>query len=287
MARSTARTGCLVLVGLLVLFAVFAVLAPESGRFSLGRRVAIVPVVGEIRDASRVVDDIEHFVDDPTAAAIVLRVDTPGGAVGASQEMYAAVQRARSESDKPIVVSMGDVAASGGYYLACAADSVFANPGTLTGSIGVIMEIPDVSGAMGKVGVRMQVIKSGQLKDIGSPYRTMTPEERAALQSVIDDTYEQFVDAVAEGRGLSREKVLALATGNVMTGRQAKAAGLVDQLGDLEDAVRAAGAMAGISGTPSTTQRSHRRWWWDRFDEKWAGAERALSAGPRLLYRLP
>ncbi len=249
--------------------------------------MGLVYVEDDITDAEPVLDDLHDLADDPRVEALVVRINSPGGNVGASQEIYSGIQRVRRESGKPVIASLGDVAASGGYYVACATESVFADPGTLTGSIGVIMEMPEVGGLLEKVGVRMQVVKSGRLKDIGSMYRSMTPEETLVLQGVIDDTFGQFVDAVAEGRRLPRARVLAVADGRVMTGRQAVRAGLVDRLGDLEDAVRAAGQMAEIKGRPHIARRVHHRWPWDFLYSKFAGAEQHVFSGPRLLYRVP
>jgi protease-4 len=232
----------LVILGLLVL--------GERGGVSLaGNRVALVEVTGLIVDAQPVVRQMEEDLDDPSIRAIVVRVDSPGGVVGPSQEIHDAVARAR-EQGKPVVVSMGAIAASGGYYLAVPADHIVANPGTLTGSIGVLMQLAEIEGLLRKVGVHFEVIKAGRHKDLGNFARAMTPEERGILQGLLDDMYEQFVTAVAEGRHLDPEKVRELADGRVYSGRRAKELGLVDSLGGLEDAVRTAGRLAGIPGKP-------------------------------------
>jgi protease-4 len=156
------------------------------------------------------------------------------------------------KAGKKIVASLRSLGASGGYYIACSADTIVANPGTLTGSIGVIFEFPVVQELFKKIGVKFEVVKRGELKEVGTSFRSMTQEERDLLQSVIDDTYNQFVDAVKEGRGLEREKILELADGRVFTGRQAKELGLIDELGDIEDAVKIAGKMGNIEGIPKT-----------------------------------
>lgn len=222
----------------------------ERGDFTFGgNRVALVEVEGLIVDAQQVVRQLEEHLEDPSIRAVVVRVESPGGVVGPSQEIHDAVARVR-EKGKPVVVSMGAIAASGGYYLAVAANHIVANPGTLTGSIGVLIQLADVEGLLKKVGVRFEVIKAGRHKDVGNFARAMTPEERAILQGLLDDMYDQFVTAVAKGRRLERATVLELADGRVYSGRRAKELGLVDSLGGLEDAVRTAGTLAGIVGKP-------------------------------------
>lgn len=222
----------------------------ERGEWTLGgNRVALVEVEGLIVDAQQVVRQLEEHLEDPSIRAVVVRVESPGGVVGPSQEIHDAIARVR-EKGKPVVVSMGAIAASGGYYLAVAADHIVANPGTLTGSIGVLIQLAEIEGLLKKVGVHFEVIKAGRHKDVGNFARPMTPEERAILQGLLDDMYDQFVTAVAKGRRLERATVLELADGRVYSGRRAKELGLVDSLGGLEDAVRTAGTLAGITGKP-------------------------------------
>lgn len=222
----------------------------RGGPFGLGGdRVAVVEIEGVIVDALPVVRELEEHRENPSVRAVVVRIDSPGGVVGPSQEIYDAIRRFRAK-DKPVVASMGAVAASGGYYIAAAADRIVANPGTLTGSIGVIMQMAEFEGLFKKVGVRYQVIKSGRYKDIGSPARAMTEAERRLLQSLLDDVYEQFVDAVAEGRDLDRQAVLALADGRIFSGRQARSLGMVDALGGLQEAIELAAELGGIPGKP-------------------------------------
>jgi len=180
--------------------------------------------------------------------------------VGAIQEIYAEILRLRQEG-KRVVASLGSVAASGGYYVAVAADTIVANPGTLTGSIGVVLELFNLEGLLHRLGLNFYVIKSGKYKDVGSPLRPMLPEEREMLQGVTDDTFEQFVEAVAAGRRLSREAVLKLADGRIFTGRQAKAQGLVDLLGNYEDAIATAGEMSGLGRRPDTVKERGPGWW--------------------------
>jgi protease-4 len=245
-----------VLIGLSVLFVLlffvigfFGVSGGGADVPGSGARVGIYELRGLILDSQPVIRKLEKLARSRSIKAIVLRIESPGGGVAASQEIYEAVKKIR-ERGKPVVVSMGSVAASGGYYVACAADSIIANPGTTTGSIGVILEVPNIQKLLDKVGVRFQIIKSGKFKDIGSPYRDMRPEERRYLQEFVDDAFQQFVSVVSEARKLTREKVLAIADGRILTGKQALEAGLVDRLGDLQDAVDMAWRMAGMKGKP-------------------------------------
>jgi protease-4 len=231
--------------------------APEGGGLALGPRVAIVELEGIILDVEDIVRDLKSHRDNPMVRAVVLRINSPGGVVGPTQELVRAVQRLR-EAGKPVVASLGAVAASGGYYVAVAADSIYANPGTLTGSIGVIMQMANLENLMKKVGVEYVVIKSGQFKDVGNVARPMTPEERRTLQALLDDVHRQFIDAVAEGRKLDRARVVAFADGRVFSGAQAKSLSMVDELGGLEDAINAAAKRAGLDVPPRVMQPRRR-----------------------------
>lgn len=222
----------------------------------LGEKVAIVRIEGPIIDSKDPVDEIKDYVKDPSIKALILRVDSPGGAVAPSQEIYEEVKKAASK--KKVIVSMGSVAASGGYYISAPANRIIANPGTLTGSIGVIMEIPNIEGLMNKIGVKTEVIKSGRHKDIASVFRKMGKEERLILQGVLDDVHEQFIKAVSEGRNMHFDDVKELADGRIFTGKQALAAGLVDELGNLEDAINVAAKLAGIKGEPEVVSKKER-----------------------------
>jgi protease-4 len=234
---------------LLVLY--FAVKSDTSeGGSEGGDKVGVVEITGTIMDSKRTLKELNHFADADHIKAIVLRIDSPGGSVGPSQEIYDAVKRIRAK--KKVVASMGSLAASGGFYVACAADKIYANPGTLTGSIGVIMEMPNVQGLLKWAGVEMNTLKAGKMKDSGSPFRDMTPEERAYFEGMLADVHEQFIEAVAAGRKLTVEEVKPLADGRVFSGRQAKEAKLVDELGGIEAAVAEAGKLGGISGEPKT-----------------------------------
>jgi protease IV len=221
-------------------------------------RIALVRIEGVILDSQTTVGDLKRFGDNPSIKAIVLRIDSPGGGVVPSQEIHDAVQRVRNKSNKAVIASMGTVAASGGYYIAAATDRILANPGTLTGSIGVIMEMANIEGLLKKIGVEGVVVKSGRYKDVGSPLRRMSDEEQALLQSVMDDVHKQFIEAVAAGRSLEVADVKALADGRIFTGRQAKDAKLVDELGNLEDAIQLAAEIAGIEGEPKVVEPRRR-----------------------------
>jgi protease IV len=242
----------------LFLFVVAAVLrAPEGGGLGFGSRVAIVELEGIILDVDDIVRDLKSHRDNPLVRAVVVRINSPGGVVGPTQELVRAVQRLR-EAGKPVVASLGAVAASGGYYVAVAADSIYANPGTLTGSIGVIMQMANLENLMKKVGVEYVVIKAGQYKDMGNVSRPMTPEERRVLQALLDDVHRQFIDAVAEGRKLDRSRVVSFADGRVFSGAQAKTLGMVDELGGLEEALDRAAKLAGLPSPPKVVQPRRR-----------------------------
>ena len=225
--------------------------------FSGSGKVGIVPIIGLIADSEPVIGQIRKFAKDDSVKAIVLRINSPGGGVGPSQEIHEEVRKLRGK--KVVVTSMGALAASGGYYIACASEKIFANPGTITGSIGVIMQFVNVKELIEKIGVRGMVVKSGDYKDIGSPVREMKPGERKLLQGVIDNVHGQFVGAVAEGRNLPREQVLAIADGRIFSGEQAKERGLVDVLGNQEDAVAEAARMAKIEGEPKVVTPPKKR----------------------------
>jgi protease-4 len=214
--------------------------------FSLNDKIGVVPVEGVISDSQEIIEYLDEFGEDGAIVAVVVRVDSPGGGVAASQEIYDAIVALKKK--KKVVVSMGSVAASGGLMIACAGDKIVANPGTITGSISTIWHSANVEELLKKVGVKSTVVKSGRYKDIGSPVREMTPEEIAIIQELVDDVYNQFVDVIVRDRKLPREKVVAISDGRIFTGRKAKEYGLVDQLGNLAFAVKLAGDLAGRSG---------------------------------------
>jgi protease-4 len=223
--------------------------APGGKRsLTLADKVGVVPIDGVISGSKETVEQLESFGKDPSVKAVVLRIDSPGGGVASSQEIYGAILELKKK--KKVVASLGSIAASGGYLIACAADRIVSNPGTITGSISAIMHFANAEELMKKIGVRATVIKSGKFKDIGTPARGMTDEEREVLQDLVDDIYDQFLDSVAVSRKLSKDTVRTFADGRVFSGRRAMKLGLVDELGDLTTAVRVAGGMAGIKGDP-------------------------------------
>ncbi len=245
-----------------VLFFVFAFWMTsdeeEGVPWRRGDKIALIRLEGVIADSRKIVKELRAYRKDPDIKAILLRIDSPGGAVAPSQEIYDELIEIQNEGSKKVISSMGTVAASGGYYIASATDFIMANPGTLTGSIGVIMELTNFEGLLSKIGVEGVTIKSGKNKDVGSPFRKMKKEERALLQNVLDDVHAQFIEAVAQGRSLDIETVRTLADGRIFTGRQAKEVGLVDELGSLQSAIRRLGEMAGIEGEPKIVETQER-----------------------------
>jgi protease-4 len=228
---------------------IFLSLFPGNGQgqeifSSASGKIGIVEIKGIITSAEKTIRDLTDFRQNRRIRAIVLRIDSPGGAVGASQEIFEEVKR--TNAVKPVIASFGSVAASGGYYAAMGARKIVTSPGTLTGSIGVIVKFPNLTEIFDKIGYRSEIVKSGKLKDIGAINRPMTSEERALLQEIIDNVHQQFVDAVARSRNLPREQVLKLADGRIFSGEQALKSGLVDQFGNFTDAVALAAREAGM-----------------------------------------
>ncbi|MBI1846880.1 MAG: signal peptide peptidase SppA [Candidatus Rokubacteria bacterium] len=257
MGRRLAVVGLTLLVYLAVVglfVATGASLARGGGDgLGFGPRVAIVQIEGAILDVDDLVRELRGYRDNAMVRAVVVRIDSPGGVVGPTQELHQALRRIRA-AGKPVVASLGAVAASGGYYVAVAADRIWANPGTLTGSIGVIMQTANVEVLLKKVGVDYVVVKAGQFKDVGNFARAMTPEERRVLQAMLDDVHAQFITAVAEGRKLDRGTVLQFSDGRIVSGSQAKDLRMVDALGGLEDAVNQAAQLAGLPVPPRVIQ---------------------------------
>ncbi|MBN1466784.1 signal peptide peptidase SppA [candidate division KSB1 bacterium] len=241
---------------LLVFFSVGSMSGMEID--GVGDKVAVVELNGIIASSREVVAQFKRYEKDKSIKAIVFRINSPGGGVAASQEIYEQVRRVR-DSGKPVVASMGSVAASGGYYVALGADSIMANPATTTGSIGVLAEFPNYSKLMEKIGIQVTTIKSGQYKDTGNPYRDITPADREYLQAWIDDGYDQFITAVADERGLLKEEVRRLADGRVYSGRQAYELSLIDSLGTFEDAIQLAADVAGIDGEPRLVRQPRKK----------------------------
>ena len=220
-------------------------------------RIGIVDITGLITDSQYITNQVKKFRQDKRIRGIILRIDSPGGAVGPSQEIYDEVLKTR-ESGKTIYASMGALAASGGYYIASAAEKIFANPGTLTGSIGVIMVFSNAKGLMEKIGLQPEIIKAGEYKDIGSPARAMTQKERNLLQSVVTDVHQQFIEAVANGRNISVAEVTKIADGRILTGRQAYSLNLVDQMGGLQVSIDQIAHKVGIIGSPKIIKETPR-----------------------------
>lgn len=240
-----------------LLFSIFIVTVAFGCKGKIGKSIGLVEIEGIIHSSKQIIKDLDKCKKNPMIKAIVVRINSPGGTVVPCQEIYQLIRKI----EKPTVASLGIAAASGGYYIACACDQIVSNPGTMTGSIGVLMEIPNVAELIKKIGIKFNVIKSRPYKDIGSPYRDMTPKEEKLLKDVVDDVYYQFIDAVVAGRNLPRDKVLEIADGRILTGKQAKELGLVDTLGTLYDAKLIAASLAGIEGEPKVVQyRKPHRW---------------------------
>ncbi|HKZ22436.1 MAG TPA: signal peptide peptidase SppA [candidate division Zixibacteria bacterium] len=274
-------------IGVIFLALVGALYDDNNVALDFGEKIAIIDVHGVISSSANVIRQLKKFGDDSSIPALIIHIDSPGGGVAASQEIYEEIRKVR-EKGKTVVASMSSLGASGGYYIACAADTIVANPGTITGSIGVIFEIPIIEELLKKVGIRFEVIKSGEMKDAGSFARSITPKEREYLQQVINDTYDQFVEVVVKERDLSHSQVYKLADGRVFTGRQAQKLKLIDELGDLEDAIEIAAKMAGIKGKPRTIKERVRTvTFWDVLSEgltKVDELSKAENFSPKLQY---
>ena len=240
-----------------ILYFIFQGDEDEEYSSGSGGIIAVVELKQEIISSENIVRQFKKYRENPSVKGIVFRIESPGGGVAASQEIYEEVKKTRG-SGKPVVVSMGAVAASGGYYVSCGANKIMANPGTVTGSIGVISQFMNFNQLMGKIGVGSTTVKSGKFKDTGNPYREMTVEEKKYFQETIDDVYQQFLLVVQSERKLSHEAAKRLADGRIFTGRKAFEAGLVDTLGTYEDAVSLAAHLAKISGTPKIVKERKR-----------------------------
>lgn len=288
------------IIAIIAVFALFGAGVVISARMLMGdgilprgARVAVVPLRGSIIEERDFIRKLEAFEADGGVRAFVIEIESPGGTVGASQSIYEAVRSLRDDGNRPVVAWMGDVGASGAYYAAMGADSVFALPGSITGSIGVIMEFPVAEELYRKVGLSWEVVKSGEFKDTGSPARGLTESDRIVLETMVEDMHEQFVDAVAGNRPLAREEIEALADGRVFSGRQAAELGLIDGVGTMEDAVAVAGRMAGLGERPRVQRPPEpRRGLWELLLGVTGAEARGLlttlvpmhSGTPRLLY---
>jgi protease IV len=258
--------------GLFVLFILFWVImfvalvrpSDDGMRISRGANIAVVEVNGVIVDSEETVRQLKRYADNKNVKAILLRVDSPGGGVAASQEIYEEVKRI-VDNEKPVIVSMGSVAASGGYYISLHATRIVANPGTITGSIGVISQFIHLNEMLDKVGIDITTIKSGKYKDSGSMYRSMEKFEEEYWQVLMDDVYHQFITAVSEAREIDEMEAFELAEGKIYTGKQAYEKNLIDTLGTYEDAIRIAAELSGIDGEPTIVRERPRRTFWDSF----------------------
>ncbi|MBN1828147.1 MAG: signal peptide peptidase SppA [Deltaproteobacteria bacterium] len=277
----------LVIIGMVAFFLIHGVIQFREGQRLLFERevVAVVLIEGPITDSRDIVSRLEQYRESEDVKAIVVRIDSPGGAVVPSQEIYDTIRSIREE--KPVVASMGSVAASGGYYVACPAHEIMANPGTITGSIGVLIQFSNVEELLEKIGFKAWAIKSGKFKDTGSPFRPMEAEERKLVQELVDDIYQQFLDAVSKNRNIPMERLRTIADGRILSGRQALEAGLVDRLGNLEEAVKRAAALAGIEGKPRVIYPKRSRSIIRYFIEETAAAIADVSgvAGTGISYR--
>ncbi len=280
--------GKLAALGFYLVVALSAYSFLKSGGFALlgHDAIAVVTVKGEIDDAQETVRRLERIARTDAIRAVVLRVDSPGGAVAPSQEIYDAVQRLHGK--KPIIASLGNVAASGGYYIASACDAIVASPGTLTGSIGVIMQVPNLTELLKKVGLEGVTIKAGKFKDIGSPTRPMTDEEKRYLEALLANVHDQFIGAVAKGRNLPVDDVRKIADGRIYSGQQALDIHLVDKLGGLREAVDLAAERAGITGEPQRIEFEEKEssWIWKRVSGLMPNAPRGFG-GLQFLYSGP
>ena len=274
------------LLGLFLVVVASALRVGEGGAVAFGPRVAVVELEGMILDVEDLLTDLRSHRDNPVVRAVVVRINSPGGVVGPTQEVHDALQRMR-EAGKPVVASLGAVAASGGYYVAVAADRIYANPGTLTGSIGVIIQMANVESLMKKVGVDYVVIKAGHFKDMGNVSRRMTAEERRVLQALLDDVHAQFIQAVAAGRRLDDATVRRFADGRVFSGVQAKALGMLDELGGLEEAIDAAAQMAGLPVPPRVIPPRRRFSVFDLLRNEWGLGVRAVLRPAWPVFKTP
>ena len=244
------------LLAVMVLLAVGSTLLPDRWKYPSGE-IVLVRIQGMLMDSQNIVRQLSNYRHNPNVRGIVLRIDSPGGAVAPAQEIYSEIMKLRADH-KTVYASMGTVAASGGYYIACAADYVLANPGTLTGSIAAVMVFSNIEELTNKIGVKPVIIKSGKYKDVGSPLRAMNPEERKLLQNVVDDVHQQFVQAVAKGRGLSVSEVKEIADGRIMTGQQALKLKLIDEIGGLEKTLELLAKKIGVEGRPRVIEEKEK-----------------------------
>jgi protease-4 len=256
-------SGCVVGIIFFTFLAVFisASRNQSPGDFFSTQKVAVVPIEGEIFEARETVEALHRYADSATVRAIVMRINSPGGAIAPSQEIYEEIRKVRAKSKKPIVASLDSVAASGGFYIASACDQIVSNPGSITGSIGVILQWMEIKDLVSWAKMKPETLTSGAMKDAGSPYRDLTDAERAYLQRITTQLHAQFIHAVAVGRKgkMSEDEVVRVADGRIFTGEEALALKLVDRLGNLDDAVNLAARLAGVRGRPGTIYPRRRK----------------------------
>jgi len=242
----------------MILMTVLVTFGTRDTEFEFGEKVGIIEINGIIAESKNVLNHLKRFREDNAIKAIVVRVDSPGGAVGPSQEIFREIRK--TSATKKVVASMGTIATSGGYYIAAGANGIVANPGTITGSIGVIMGFTNYEELLHKIGLVPIVVKSGEYKDIGSPVREMKPEEKEILQEFAKKIHRQFIEDIVDGRKMDMEKVESLADGRIFTGQESKKFGLVDRLGNLEDAIEWAGRLGGIKGKIATVYAKEKKY---------------------------
>ena len=272
------------LLAVMVLLAVGSTLLPDRWKSPSGE-IALVRIQGMLMDSQNIVRQLSNYRHNPNVRGIVLRIDSPGGAVAPAQEIYNEIMKLKADH-KTVYVSMGTIAASGGYYIACAANYVLANPGTLTGSIAAVMAFSNIEELTDKIGIKPIIIKSGKYKDVGSPLRGMKPEERKLLQSVVDDVHQQFVQAVAKGRGLPVSEVNEIADGRIMTGQQALTLKLVDEMGGLEKTIELLAKKLGVEGRPKVIEEKEKTPFFDWLLQSSLPSRLAATLMPASLPRL-
>ncbi|HTG72189.1 MAG TPA: signal peptide peptidase SppA [Terriglobia bacterium] len=251
--------GAFVLLTVVALALLLAYGGDSSGDFAFGNRIQVVDVEGELVDSRPIIEQLKRYEDSKSVPAILLNVDSPGGGVAASQEIYTEIKRLREKKHKIVVAYMSSVGASGAYYVSCPADKIIANSGTIVGSIGVIAEWVNYGDLLQWAKLKDVTFKTGEFKDTGSPTRALTDREKAYFQGLIDDMYVEFVDAVAAGRKLDVEAVRVLADGRVFTGRDAREKKLIDEIGNFQDAVDLTASLAGITGKPNLLRATRQR----------------------------
>ena len=272
------------LLAVMVLLAVGSTLLPDRWKSPSGE-IALVRIQGMLMDSQNIVRQLSNYRHNPNVRGIVLRIDSPGGAVAPAQEIYNEIMKLKADH-KTVYASLGTVAASGGYYIACAANYVLANPGTLTGSIAAVMAFSNIEELTDKIGIKPIIIKSGKYKDVGSPLRGMKPEERKLLQSVVDDVHQQFVQAVAKGRGLPVSEVNEIADGRIMTGQQALTLKLVDEMGGLEKTIELLAKKIGVEGRPKVIEEKEKTPFFDWLLQSSLPSRLAATLMPASLPRL-